>query len=142
MIPDGAQSRGPVNLRDREEMMIVHRNEMKVEQKDRMRGGEGTLFLTHFVAENTQKNARLAGEFTLPPGSSIGVHRHDKETEYFIFLEGTGTVSDNGVESPIQKGDVLITGNGGSHSVKNTGQVPLIFNAIIVTHEAAVPGGV
>ncbi|MDR3160981.1 MAG: cupin domain-containing protein [Spirochaetaceae bacterium] len=116
--------------------MIVHRSEMKVEQKERMRGGEGTVFLTHFVGENTQKNTRLAGEFTLPPGTSIGIHRHDKETEYFIFLEGTGTVTDNGAERPIQKGDVMITGNGASHSVKNTGSLPLIFTALIVTHEA------
>ena len=41
---------------------------------------------------------------------------------------------DNGEEFPVKAGDVMITGNGGAHSVENTGQVPLVFNAIIVTH--------
>jgi mannose-6-phosphate isomerase-like protein (cupin superfamily) len=114
--------------------MVIHRNEMRVEQKERMRDGEGTLTLTHLTEDNTQKNVRLAGEFILPPGASIGTHRHDNETEYFIFLEGTGTVDDNGAETPVAKGDMMITGNGASHNVKNTGSGPLVFNALIVTH--------
>jgi mannose-6-phosphate isomerase-like protein (cupin superfamily) len=31
-------------------------------------------------------------------------------------------------------GDVVITGNGASYDVKNTGSVPLVFRAIVVTH--------
>jgi mannose-6-phosphate isomerase-like protein (cupin superfamily) len=107
---------------------------MQVEQREKMRGGEGIVRFTHFVAEKSQKNTRLAAEVELPPGASIGSHAHDTETEYFIFLEGAGMANDNGVEVPVQKGDVMITGNGAFHSLKNTGPVPLIFNAIIVTH--------
>jgi mannose-6-phosphate isomerase-like protein (cupin superfamily) len=29
---------------------------------------------------------------------------------------------------------VMVTGNGASHSIANTGQVPLVFHAIIITH--------
>jgi mannose-6-phosphate isomerase-like protein (cupin superfamily) len=107
---------------------------MRVEQRERMRDGEGVLTFTHLTEDNTRKNVRLVGEFILPPGSSIGRHRHDNETEYFIFLEGAGTVDDDGVETPVKKGDMMITGDGGSHSVKNTGSGPLIFNAVIVTY--------
>ncbi|MDR2630931.1 MAG: cupin domain-containing protein [Spirochaetaceae bacterium] len=114
--------------------MVIQRNEMQVEQRERMRDGEGTLTLTHLTGDNTQKNVRLVGEFILPPGSSIGKHQHNDETEYFIFLEGTGTVDDNGIERPVKKGDMMITGDGGAHSVKNTGSEPLVFNAVIVTH--------
>jgi mannose-6-phosphate isomerase-like protein (cupin superfamily) len=114
--------------------MVIHRNEMRVEQKERLRDGEGILTLTHLTEDDTQKNVRLAGEFILPSGTSIGTHRHDNETEYFIFLEGTGTVNDDGRETPVAKGDMMITGNGASHNVKNTGSGPLVFNALIVTH--------
>jgi mannose-6-phosphate isomerase-like protein (cupin superfamily) len=107
---------------------------MKVEQKEKMRDGEGTVTLTHFVDGSTQHHARMLAEITLPPGASIGKHQHDGETEYFIFLEGTGTVNDNGAETPIKPGDVMITGDGAFHDVKNTGSVPLVFNALIVTH--------
>ncbi|GHV74958.1 hypothetical protein AGMMS49940_22600 [Spirochaetia bacterium] len=65
---------------------------------------------------------------------SIGYHQHDAETEYFIFTSGAGTANDNGTEHPVKAGDMMVTGNGASHSVKNTGSVPLVFNAIIVTH--------
>lgn len=114
--------------------MIYHRNEMRVEQKENMRGGEGTVTLTHLAEGSSMRNARLLAELTMPPGASIGYHQHDQETEYFIILSGTGTINDNGVESPIQPGDVIVTGNGASHGIKNTGSVPLVLHAAIITY--------
>jgi mannose-6-phosphate isomerase-like protein (cupin superfamily) len=114
--------------------MVIRRNEMKIEQKEKMRGGEGTATFAHFIDDKSQKHARLAAEITLPPGASIGYHQHEEETEYFIFLEGNGLVNDNGTEVPVKKGDVMITGDGAFHGVKNSGSVPLVMNAIIVTN--------
>lgn len=114
--------------------MIYHRNEMRIEQKEKMRGGEGIATLTHFVDGSALQHARLMAELTLPPGASIGYHQHEGETEYFIFLSGSGLANDNGVEVPVKSGDVMVTGNGASHSIANTGQVPLVFHAIIITH--------
>jgi len=114
--------------------MIIHRHAMKVELKERMRDGEGTTTLVHFVDGATMKNARLLSEITLPPGASIGEHRHDSETEYYIILEGTGMVKDNGVDTPIKAGDVVVTGDGASHSIKNTGTTLLKFIAVIITY--------
>ncbi|MDR2741463.1 MAG: cupin domain-containing protein [Treponema sp.] len=114
--------------------MVVHRNEMNVESKERLRNGEGTAAFTHFIEGGTQKNVRMAAEITLPPGASIGYHQHEGETEYFVFLEGTGTANDNGTEVPVKKGDVMITGNGAYHGVSNSGTSPLVFNAFIITH--------
>jgi mannose-6-phosphate isomerase-like protein (cupin superfamily) len=114
--------------------MTIQRSAMKTEQKEKMRGGEGIVNFTYFVPNDTEKNARMLAEISLDPGVSIGNHRHDTETEYFIFISGAGTVNDNGTERPVKAGDVMVTGNGASHSVKNTGSVPLVFNAIIVTH--------
>jgi len=114
--------------------MIIHRDEMKVEQKEHMRGGEGTATLVHFVDGAGMKNARLLSEISLPPGASIGDHRHDSETEYYIILEGNGIVVDDGVEKPVKPGDTVVTGDGASHSIKNTGSVPLILHAVIVTY--------
>jgi mannose-6-phosphate isomerase-like protein (cupin superfamily) len=114
--------------------MIVQRADMKTEIKEQMRGGKGSAHLTYFVPNDTEKNARLLAELTLDPGASIGFHQHANETEYFIFISGAGIVSDNGEERPVRAGDVMITGDGGAHSVENTGTVPLVFNAIIVTH--------
>ena len=114
--------------------MVIHRNEMKVEDKERMRDGEGTTHFTYLLDGSTQKNARMFAEATLNPGCSIGYHRHDSETEYYFILSGTGTVSDDGKEVQVNQGDSVITGNGASHSIKNTGSAPLVFNAVIVTY--------
>ena len=114
--------------------MIIHRNEMKTETKEHLREGEGKTTFTYLAGDSTQKNARLFAEITLNPGCSIGYHKHDSETEYFFILSGSGTVNDDGKEAIVKQGDSVITGNGASHSIKNTGSVPLVLNAVIVTY--------
>ena len=114
--------------------MVIHRNEMKGEVKEKMRDGEGSTHLTYLVDSNTQKNARMFAEITLNPECSIGYHRHDSETEYYFILSGIGIVNDDGTEVEVKQGDSIITGNSASHSIKNTGSVPLVFLAIIVTY--------
>ena len=114
--------------------MIIHRNKMKTEEKERLRDGNGVAHLIHLVDGSTQKNARMFAEITLNPGCSIGEHKHETETEYYFILSGTGVVNDNGKEVQIKQGDSIITGNGASHGIKNTGSVPLVFHAVIVTY--------
>jgi len=114
--------------------MVIQRKEMKVEDKEKMRDGEGTTHLTYLVESNSQKNARMFAEITLNPGCSIGYHQHISETEYYFILSGTGIVDDDGTEVEVKQGDSIITGNGASHSIRNSGSVPLVLYAIIVTY--------
>ena len=114
--------------------MVTHRNEMKTEDKERMRDGEGTTHITYLLDGSTQKNARMFAEITLNPGCSIGYHQHDSETENYFILSGTGVVNDDGKDVHVKQGDSIITGNGASHSIKNSGSVPLVFYAVIVTY--------
>jgi mannose-6-phosphate isomerase-like protein (cupin superfamily) len=114
--------------------MVVHRDEMKIEFKENMRNGEGTVQLTYLLDAAGEKNARMFAEITLKPGCSIGYHQHNSETEYFFIISGAGMVNDNGREVQVKPGDSIITGNGASHSIKNTGAEPLVFHAVIVTY--------
>ena len=114
--------------------MVIQRSEMKKEVKERMRDGEGAVNLTHLLDASTQKNARMFAEVTINPGSSIGYHQHVNETEYYFIISGNGTVNDDGKEVAVKQGDAIITGNGASHGIKNTGTVPLVFVAVIVTY--------
>ena len=114
--------------------MVIHRNEMKTEEKERLRDGDGVLQMVHLVDGSTQKNARLFAEFTVNPGCSIGYHVHEKETEYYFILSGTAIVNDDGKEVEVKQGDSVITGNGASHSIRNPGPAPLKFLAVIVTY--------
>jgi len=114
--------------------MVTHRNEMKTEVREKMRGGAGSAAFVHLVDCEKEKNIRMLAEVTLQPGSSIGKHSHENETEYYIILSGSGTADDNGKETKITAGDTIVTGNGAFHSIANTGSVPLVFHAVIVTY--------
>ncbi|MDR1443995.1 MAG: cupin domain-containing protein [Treponema sp.] len=114
--------------------MVNQRGGMKKDTKEKLRDGEGAVHFTYLADCENEKNIRMLAELTLPPGASIGYHRHDNETEYFLILSGGGEVNDNGDIKPVKAGDTVITGNGASHSIKNTGNVPLVFHAVIVTY--------
>jgi mannose-6-phosphate isomerase-like protein (cupin superfamily) len=114
--------------------MLVKRHEMKTEVREKMSGGEGKAELIHLVDCQNEKNIRMLAELTLRPGCSIGSHGHENETEYYVILSGEGVVNDNGTEKPVKEGDVIVTGNGASHSIRNNGSVPLVFYAVIVTY--------
>jgi len=114
--------------------MLIKRNEMKTEVKEKMRGGEGRVELVHLVDCENEKNIRMLAEITLKPGCSIGGHSHENETEYFLILSGEGVVNDDGTEKTVKAGDTVITGNGASHSISNNGSVPLVLHAVIVTY--------
>ena len=114
--------------------MLYHRNELTSEIREKPRGGEGNATFLHLVEGKgvVQKYTNLVAEITLPPGASIGPHSHTEDMEYYIILEGNGKVNDNGTEKAVAKGDVMITGNGETHSIANTGAVPLVFHAVII----------
>jgi mannose-6-phosphate isomerase-like protein (cupin superfamily) len=114
--------------------MLCHRNELRTEIREKVRDGTGSVTFLHLVEGKgaVQKNTSLLAELTILPGNSIGRHAHTEETEFYIILEGNGTVNDNGTDKPVTKGDVMITGNGDYHSITNTGQAPLVLHAFIV----------
>jgi mannose-6-phosphate isomerase-like protein (cupin superfamily) len=112
--------------------MLIKRKDMKVECKEKLREGEGKVTFTHLVPAEVKRHVKLFAELSLEPGVSIGYHDHPADTEYFVILRGRGVLNDNGVEKPVMKGDVVITGNGSFHSIKNTGEGVLEMLAVII----------
>ncbi|MDR3356270.1 MAG: cupin domain-containing protein [Spirochaetaceae bacterium] len=113
--------------------MRITRDLMAVEDKERVRGGEGRVRFTHLVREGAAGRVKLFSELRLPPGASIGWHRHDGEAEYYVFIEGTGIVNDDGKDCAVGPGDVTVTGSGCSHSLRNDGSIDLVLYALIVS---------
>lgn len=111
--------------------MIYRANEHVDELRENMRGGEGTVKLTALSGELPQ-HMRLFSTITLEPGSSIGEHVHENETELFYFLSGSGKVLDDGAPFAIAPGDTMITPSGHSHSVINDGTETLVLVAAII----------
>lgn len=53
----------------------------------------------------------------LKPGEEIGAEVHDTHDQFFRVEEGAGTVSIDGVDTPIKDDDVIIVPAGARHNV-------------------------
>ena len=111
--------------------MITRANEQEKSLRENMRGGNGTVQLTALMKQ-LPANARLFSVLRLAPGTSIGYHVHENETELFYFAEGSGRVCDDGVYYDVSAGDAMATPNGHGHGVENTGDVDLVLVAAII----------
>ncbi len=114
--------------------MIKKRGEMALEIRKNMRDGKGEISILHLADKTAIRNGRLLAEITIPPEGSIGKHQHNEETEYYIILEGEGYVTEGNGEKKVASGDVVITGDGASHSIRNSASTPLKMIAVIITH--------
>ncbi len=112
--------------------MIRKEDEMKTEIKEKMRDGEGQVTIRHMVSKEEMVGGRLFATLILPPGASIGPHRHEGETEYYAIISGKGEVTEDDGKKTVTTGDIVVTGGGASHSIANTGEGPLEFIAVIV----------
>lgn len=113
--------------------MYVESKQMEIEIREKMRGGVGSVQITHITKQSLPENARLIARLELEPGASIGLHEHFEETEVFYFIQGEGTLNDNGEIRTVKAGDAVLTGDGTAHSIENTGCKTLEFLAIIIT---------
>ena len=113
--------------------MKIAKADQKAETRENMRGGDGAAILHHIVPkENLPGNCRLYSRITLDPGCSIGEHTHTGEAELFYILSGYAEMTDNGKPITLEAGDVCMTGNPGSHSIRNAGTELLEILAVII----------
>ena len=114
--------------------MIRRADECKVEYREHMRDGDGTVMLTSFIGGPADLNdkGRLFSKITLEPGCSIGFHIHENDSELFYFIKGTGEYSDNGNIVTVNPGDVAICPAGTGHSIANKEDETLELVAVIV----------
>ena len=114
--------------------MIRRENECKVEYREHMRDGDGTVMLTSFIEgpEDLCSKGRLFSKITLNPGCSIGFHVHEKDSELFYILKGTAEYSDNGEIKTVIAGDVTICPPGEGHSVANKTDEVVEIIAVVV----------
>ncbi len=120
--------------------MIRTPESMPVDRRAEMRGGAGTVTIQHLLGQadfSPGVNCRLCAKLTLPPGASIGPHEHRAEDEVYYITAGTGLLDDGETQTPVTVGDVILTGNGASHAIANTGEVDLEFVAMIVCYPNA-----
>ena len=117
--------------------MIRKAGERKIEVREKMRGGEGSVTFRHFFAkEEFGAKVRLCADHILPPGSGIGPHPHVGEDEVYIILRGSGILDDGTSPTRVTVGDSVLTGKGQSHAIRNDGTEDLELIAMIVSYPA------
>ncbi|MDO5112614.1 MAG: cupin domain-containing protein [Clostridia bacterium] len=113
--------------------MFLRANERKIDKKENMRGGDGTVVMGSFLPEEKLLHTRLISKIELAPGCSIGCHTHEGEFEAFYFLEGEITLNDNGATVKAQPGDFSICFDGENHGIRNDTDKPASLLAFIIT---------
>jgi mannose-6-phosphate isomerase-like protein (cupin superfamily) len=113
--------------------MIRRKGEFKLDLKEKMRGGEGTIKIEHLWDPKTdlKANNRLFAKLIVEPGGSIGFHQHENEEEVFVIISGQAEADDNGVKVILNPGDTILTGNGAGHAIKCVSLEPLEMLAVI-----------
>ncbi len=115
--------------------MIKKTEDMVREIKEQMRGGKGTVELTHiFMQDELKGKARICAKIVMEPGCSIGKHVHNEEEEIFYIISGKALIDDNGQLIEVKSGDAILTGNGASHAVENVGDTVLEMIAVILLY--------
>ena len=114
--------------------MIRKKDECKIEFREHMRDGKGTVEITNLIEgpEELCGKGRLFSKITLKSGCSIGFHIHDNDSELFYVLKGVAEYNDNGTVKTVFPGDVMICPAGTGHGVENVSEETVEIIAVIV----------
>ena len=64
---------------------------------------------------------------TVNPGQRLSYQTHEHRAEYWVIVQGHGTVTFNGADTDCRLGDAFVIEVGDAHRIANTGTDPLIF---------------
>ena len=114
--------------------MVRRSNEKNVEHKPAPFNGVGDITVRHLLngPEEMYDKGHVFAHSTLEPGCAIGYHVHENEAEIYYFYSGKGELNDNGTITTVSAGDVSCTWAGEGHGLKNIGDEPLEFIALII----------
>lgn len=107
--------------------MLIHLDDISPEAVTHARGGAGTIFGQRLLGDHPGSAIKALGVTRLPPGTSVGVHEHHGEEDFYFCLAGEGVVLDDDQEKPFTPGALQISRSGEAQAIRNTGQEDLIF---------------
>jgi len=103
--------------------MIKNLNEVPLEDFSECHDGIGILRHSQLLGEKDSACAlRFINYTILPPGTSIGNHKHSDDQEIYLILEGEGEMYLDGVTYPVKTGSVIVNKPFGTHGLVNNGQ--------------------
>ena len=92
----------------------------------RAHGGRGRIaFARLFARGDFAAPVNFVDYAVVPPGASIGRHRHGADEEIYLVLSGRGRMTLDAREFAVGPGSVIVNRPGGSHGLVNSGRTPL-----------------
>jgi len=99
--------------------MIRNFYEINPKSENNCHDGEGIIKVVE-IFDSFATKMQYFHYTVLPPGTSIGVHRHENDEEFYVVLEGFGEMEVDGVKRSVSAGDVIMNKPFGTHGLKNT----------------------
>jgi mannose-6-phosphate isomerase-like protein (cupin superfamily) len=93
-------------------------------------GGFGAVHAARVLDRGANESLRFVDLVEVPPGSTIGRHRHGADRELYIAISGHAIIELDGEEIPLGPGDVAVNRPGGTHALTVTGDE--VFRMVVV----------
>ncbi len=122
---------------------LKKRKDMRREPLDKCHGGVGALDWIEVLDGNDLKERGLnfVHDDILPPGVSIGPHRHTGDEEYYYIVSGNGVMTLDDQRFEVAGGDITAVYPGGVHGLENTSSDDLRIIVISTHPHARATGG-
>ena len=101
--------------------MIVNIYDLVHKGEKNCHGGEGTIKIAN-IFEDFATQMQFFHYTILPPGSSIGLHKHGDNEEFYVVLEGLGEMDVDGEVQTVGAGAVIRNRPFGTHGLRNVSQ--------------------
>jgi mannose-6-phosphate isomerase-like protein (cupin superfamily) len=100
----------------------------RTRQVSQLHGGKGTVMYRRALPpEVFYTSWSYVDHLVLPPGTSVGRHRHEGVEEFYYVIRGDGVARINDESAPIAKGDAVPVLLNEIHSFENSGSSDLEF---------------
>jgi mannose-6-phosphate isomerase-like protein (cupin superfamily) len=83
--------------------------------------GSDRIRTTRVIDSSHRSGFRFIDLTEIPPGSSVGVHRHGEDEEVYVIIQGRGRMLLDGQTFEVGPGDVIRNVPGGTHGLANIG---------------------
>lgn len=97
--------------------------------KDRREGSHGGLgpyeLFEIWGRTDFSSNVDFMDRMLVPPGSSVGLHKHGNNEEMYIVLDGQATMTVEGRPVAVKKGDMILNPTFGEHGLVNDSEADI-----------------
>ena len=114
--------------------MVKGKAEVTAVRKPSPFNGRGEITVRELLDGPDQMygKGRVFAHTTVYPGSELGYHVHQDESETYYILKGTARYNDNGTITTLSPGDVAHTPPGEGHGIEAAGPEPVEMIALIL----------